>query len=208
LAKLVGYVNFKKDICPNPEIMLRTNSTFLAFIEQLYNNQQHKEDIQLKEYASEQLILRQGERPTKVMLIKEGITTVDINEEGDRRFIVEFLGKGESLGEIEIIKNVTCLCNVRALTPVKAYALSIPYFTSLVEKDLSFNRFLLETFAERIINTSARASFQQLHTIEHSLTKLLELLKVQQMTISKEDMAAYLGITIRSLNRTLKKLKG
>jgi CRP-like cAMP-binding protein len=27
------------------------------------------------------------------------------------------------------------------------------------------------------------------------------------MTISKEDMAAYLGITIRSLNRTLKKLK-
>jgi CRP-like cAMP-binding protein len=204
---LVGYFNFKKDICPNPEIMLRTNNAFLSFIEQLYSNQQHKEDIQLKEYSREQLLLRQGERPTKVMLIKEGITTVDINEDGDRRFIVEFLGKGESIGEIEIIKNVTCLCNVRALTPVKAYALSIPYFISLVEKDLSFNRFLLETFAERIINTSARASFQQLHTIEHSLAKLLELLKVQHMSISKEDMAAYLGITIRSLNRTLKKLK-
>ena len=187
--------------------MLRTNNAFLSFIEQLYNNQHHKEDIQLKEYSREQLILCQGERPAKVLLIKEGITTVDINEEGDRRFIVEFLGKGESIGEIEIVKNVTCLCNVRALTPVKAYAISIPYFTSLVEKDLAFNRFLLETFAERIINTSARASFQQLHTIEHSLTKLLELLKVQQMSISKEDMAAYLGITLRSLNRTLKKLK-
>ena len=207
MAKLVGYVNFKKDICPNPEIMLRTNNAFLSFVEELYSNQHRKEDIQLKEYARDQLLLRQGERPTKVMLIKEGITTVDINEDGDRRFIVEFLGKGESLGEIEIIKNVTCLCNVRALTPVKVYAISIPYFTSLVEKDLLFNKFLLETFAERIINTSARASFQQLHTIEHSLTKLLALLKVQQMSISKEDMAAYLGITIRSLNRTLKKMQ-
>jgi len=187
--------------------MLRTNNAFLSFVEELYNNQHRKEDIQLKEYPREQLLLRQGERPTKVMLIKEGITTVDINEDGDRRFIVEFLGKGESIGEIEIIKNVTCLCNVRALTPVKVYAISIPYFTSLVEKDLSFNKFLLETFAERIINTSARASFQQLHTIEHSLTKLLALLKVQQMSISKEDMAAYLGITIRSLNRTLKKMQ-
>jgi CRP-like cAMP-binding protein len=187
--------------------MLRTNNAFLSYIEDLYNTQHHKEDILLKEYSKEQLLLRQGERPARVLLIKEGITTVDINEEGDRRFIVEFLGKGESLGEIEIIKNVTCLCNVRALTPVKAYAISIPYFKTLLEKDLSFNRFVLETFAERIINTSARASFQQLHTVEHTLGKLLELLKIQEMTISKEDMAAYLGITVRSLNRTLKKLK-
>ena len=187
--------------------MLRTNNAFLSFIEQLYNSQQQKENILLKEYAKDQLLLCQGERPAKVMLLKEGITTVDINEEGDRRFIVEFLGKGESLGEIEIIKNVTCLCNVRALTPVKAYAISIPYFTLLLEKDLSFNRFILETFAERIINTSARASFQQLHTVEHTLGKLLELQQAQELDISKEDMAAYLGITIRSLNRTLKKLK-
>jgi CRP-like cAMP-binding protein len=187
--------------------MLRTNNAFLSYVEELYNTQPHKEDILLKEYFKGQLLLRQGERPAKVLLLKEGITTVDINEDGDRRFIVEFLGKGESVGEIEIIKNVTCLCNVRALTPVKAYAISIPYFISLLQKDLSFNRFVLETFAERIINTSARASFQQLHTVEHSLAKLLQLMKVQEMNISKEDMAAYLGITIRSLNRTLKKLK-
>jgi CRP-like cAMP-binding protein len=65
----------------------------------------------------------------------------------------------------------------------------------------------LESFAERLINTATRASFQQLHTVEHTLSRLLELLKEQNMNISKEDMAAYLGITIRSLNRTLKKLK-
>jgi CRP-like cAMP-binding protein len=35
----------------------------------------------------------------------------------------------------------------------------------------------------------------------------LEIQKAQGLTITKEDMAAYLGITIRSLNRALKKLK-
>jgi CRP-like cAMP-binding protein len=43
--------------------------------------------------------------------------------------------------------------------------------------------------------------------VEHTLARLLELQKTQGLEISKEDMAAYLCITIRSLNRALKKLK-
>jgi CRP-like cAMP-binding protein len=187
--------------------MLRTNNAFLPFIEQLYDAQHRKEDILLKEFSEEQLLLQQEEKPAKVLVLKEGIVKCYFNEAGDKGFIVEFLGKGEILGEIEIIKNIPCLCNIKALTPVKAYAISIPYFRSLLEKELSFNKLLLESFAERLINTATRASFQQLHTVEHTLSRLLELLKEQNMNISKEDMAAYLGITIRSLNRTLKKLK-
>ncbi|MBO9200818.1 MULTISPECIES: Crp/Fnr family transcriptional regulator [Niastella] len=187
--------------------MLRTNNAFLSFIEPLYNIQQHKEDILLKEYAGEQLLLQQGEKPAKVLLLKEGITKCYFNEEDDRKFIVEFLGRGEIMGEIEVIKDSPCLCNIKALTPVKVYAISISYFKSLLEKDLTFNKILLESFAERISNTATRASFQQLHTVEHTLGKLLELQQMQGLEISKEDMAAYLGITIRSLNRTLQKLK-
>ena len=190
-----------------PEYMLRTNNAFLSFIEPLYNSQQHKEDILLKEYSAEQLLLQQGEKPAKVLLLKEGITECYFNEEDDRKFIVEFLGRGEIMAEIEIVRNIPILCTVKAITPVKAYAISISYFKSLIEKDLSFNKLLLESFAERICNTAIRASFQQLHTVEHTLGKLLELQNAQDLDISKEDMAAYLGITIRSLNRTLKKLK-
>jgi len=186
--------------------MLRTNNAFLSYIEPLYQAQQYREDILLKEFSAEQLLLQQGEKPSKVMLLKEGITKCYFNEADDKRFIVEFLGKGEIIGEIEIIKNLPCLCNIKALTPVKAYALSIPYFRSLLEKELPFNKLLLQSFAERIINTSTRASFQQLNTVEHTLGKLLAFLKEHELAISKDDIAAYLGITIRSLNRTLKKL--
>jgi CRP-like cAMP-binding protein len=187
--------------------MLRTNKAFLGYFEQLYNSQQRREEILIKEFSVGQLLLQQGQKAPKVYLIKEGITKCFFDEGDDRGFIVEFLGKGEVLGDIEVIKNMPCLCNIQALTPVQVYAISIPFIKELLEKDLGFNKLMLDTYAERIINTSTRASFQQLHTIEHTVGKLLEIQAAQELDISKEDMAAYLGITIRSLNRALKKLK-
>lgn len=186
--------------------MLRTNNAFLEYFEQLYSAQERKEEILIKEFSEGQLLLQQGQKAPKVYLMKEGITKCFIDEGHDRGYIVEFLGKGEVVGDIEVIKNMPCLCNIQALTPIQVYAISIPYMRSLLEKDLPFNKLMLDIYAERIINTSSRASFQQLHTVEHTLAKLLELQKAQALEISKEDMAAYLGITIRSLNRTLKTL--
>ncbi len=89
---------------------------------------------------------------------------------------------------------------------VQVFQLSAPYFNELLNTDIHFNRLLIETFSDRIINTSSRASYQQLFNSEKSLTKLLALLSQQKMKVSKEDMSAYLGISLRSLNRLLKKL--
>jgi len=186
--------------------MLRTNLAFLDYIEGLYQLQLRKEDVLLKEFSAEQLLLQQGEQAAKVLVIKEGICKCFINGGNDKDFIVEFLGEGEIVGEIEAIKDTLCLCNIKALTPVRAYAIAIPYFKSLLTSNLPFNNLLLDTFVKRIVNTSSRAAFQQSHTLEHTLSKLLELLQQQGLLISKEDMAAYLGITLRSLNRALKKL--
>jgi len=61
--------------------------------------------------------------------------------------------------------------------------------------------------ATRIVNTARRASYQQLYRIEYSLHQLVEMQKKQAITLSKEDIAAYLGISVRSLNRSLKQLK-
>lgn len=186
--------------------MLRTNETFLSYLEQLYAKQERKEDIVIKSFSKSKRILEQNEVPSKIMLIKDGITKCYLAEENDKEFIVEFLGKGEIIGEIEFIKNINCLCTIEAMTDVSVYAISVSYFRALIKNDIKLNNLLLDVFAERIINTSIRASYQQLHTTEYSLTKLLELQSKQEIEISKDDMAAYLGVTIRSLNRALKGL--
>jgi CRP-like cAMP-binding protein len=186
--------------------MLRTNQPFLDYLEKLYNNQDHKGNIVLKSFEKGDKILTQNEISTKIMLIKSGITKCYFVEENDKEYIVEFLGKGEIIGEIEVIKNVSCLCSIEAITEVTVYSMTIPYFQSLIKSDLTLNNLLLDVFAERIVNTSSRASYQQLHTTEHTFSQLLEV-KSKEMEISKEDMAAYLGITVRSLNRALKELE-
>lgn len=187
--------------------MLRTNQSFLAYTEDLYNQQNRKENIIIKRYQRGDRLLSQHEAAAKVMLIKEGITKCFFSEENDKEYILEFLGKGEIIGDIEVIRNRPCLCNVEALTDLSVYAFSIPYFRTLLQRDIILNDLLLNVFADRIINTSSRASFQQLYTVEHSLAKLMEMSYKQDIAISKEDMAAYLGISVRSLNRTIKSLK-
>lgn len=186
--------------------MLRTNQTFLDYLEQLYTQQKHKENIVLKSFEKGERILTQNEISTKIRLIKTGVTKCYFVEENDKEYIVEFLGKGEIIGEIEVIRNVPCLCSIEAITEVTVYSMSIPYFQALIKSDLTLNNLLLDVFAERIVNTSSRASYQQLHTTEHTLSQMLDV-KSKEMEISKEDMAAYLGITVRSLNRALKELQ-
>ncbi|MBP2617663.1 Crp/Fnr family transcriptional regulator [Chryseobacterium jejuense] len=186
--------------------MLRTNQSFLSHIEELYQ-QQKGGNIVLQSFSKGQKLLTQDQSVSKVMLIKDGITKCYFEEENGKEYIVEFLGGGEILGEVELIKNIPCLCGIEALTEVLVYTISLPYFNKLIQKDLILNNLLLNSFAERIINTSSRASYQQLYTVEHTLTQLLKMQSKQNIQISKEDMAAYLGITVRSLNRILKDLK-
>ncbi|SHF25962.1 Crp/Fnr family transcriptional regulator [Pedobacter caeni] len=187
--------------------MLRTNHFFLSFIENLHEKQANIEELSLKTFPKGTFLLKQDGRSSKVFIIKEGITKCFFSEENGKDYIVEFLSEGEILGEIEAIRNNNCLCSVETLTDVEAYAINIPFFKQLLEKDLNFQKLLLDELAERLINTSSRASSQQLYTIEYGLKKILELQYKQNIVISKEDMAAYLGITLRSLNRALTNLK-
>ncbi|MES2456308.1 MAG: Crp/Fnr family transcriptional regulator [Bacteroidota bacterium] len=186
--------------------MLRTNLSFLSYVEHLYLIQQHKEDIFMKSLGKGKKLLVQDEKASKVILIKSGITKCFFTEENDKEYIVEFLGKGEIVGEIELIRNIPCLCSIEAITDIEVYVISITCFKSLIKKDLDLNNLLLDVFTERIVNTARRASYQQLYTTEYTLAKLLEMQSKHEIKISKEEMAAYLGINIRSLNRAFKTL--
>jgi CRP-like cAMP-binding protein len=187
--------------------MLRTNLSFLSYIESLFENQESSTAIALEVFNEKSAILRKGSVPRKVFIVKKGITKCFFSEENGKDYIVEFLAEGEIIGEIEAIKNTTCLCNVEAITEVLAYSLSVQHFRMLLEQNSQFNRLLMEELAERIINTSSRSSAQQLYTVEQGLKKLLDFQSDHGTSISKENMASYLGITVRSLNRALKTLQ-
>ncbi|KIO75835.1 Crp/Fnr family transcriptional regulator [Pedobacter lusitanus] len=187
--------------------MLRTNINLLAFIEKLYAAQERKDNIILRTFGKGERLLEQDIKIDKVFIIREGVTKCYLTEENDKDYIFELLGKGEITGETEALKNRACLCTIEAISPVTAYCMSSAFFLSLIDNNLDFNKILLHVLTDRILNTSSRSSFQQLYPLEYGLSKLLQLQEKEQITLTRDDMAAYLGITIRSLNRTLKQLK-
>jgi CRP-like cAMP-binding protein len=187
--------------------MLRTNLTFLSFIERFYKEHNTDKEIKLRSFNAGFRFIEQGDKIKNIYVIKDGITKCFISEENGKDFIIEFLGKGEVAGELEALKKINCLCNVEAISDVTVYAIPDYFFLQLIERDTEFTKLLLQELSTRIIQTSSRASFQQLYTLEYGLLKLLKLQTDERISISKEDMAAYLGISVRSFNRTLKQLK-
>jgi len=187
--------------------MLQTNLAFLSFTERFYSENNQQKNITLKSFPAGFRFIEQGEKIRNIYIIKDGITKCFISEENGKDFIIEFLGKGEVVGELEAIKKIDCLCNVEAISEVTAYAIPDFFFLKLIEQNTEFTKILLQELSTRIIQTSSRASFQQLYTLEYGLVKLLKLQTEENILVSKEDMAAYLGISVRSFNRTLQQLK-
>lgn len=176
----------------------------LDYMTKIYEQQNRNENIIAKKYNKGQLLFSQNMKAEKVMLIQEGITKCYFTEDNDKSYILEFLGKGEIIGEVELIRQMPCLCSIEAMTAVQVLAITPAYFSELLDTDLELNHLLLNVFAQRITQTASRASYQQLYTVEHSLDKLLKMQSLQNISLSKEDMASYLGITVRSLNRAIK----
>ncbi|RQO79364.1 Crp/Fnr family transcriptional regulator [Pedobacter sp. KBW01] len=185
--------------------MLRTNLDFLSFIER-FSTENADGNIALKNFKAGYRLIEQGDKISNIYIIKEGISKCFISEENGKDFIIEFLGKGEVIGELEALKKINCLCNVAAISEVTAYVIPDHIFLSLIQKSSEFTTILLQELSTRIIQTSTRASFQQLYTVEYALLKLLQLQADEHISISKDDMAAYLGISVRSFNRSLKQL--
>ncbi|MGF6929206.1 CRP-like cAMP-binding protein [Chitinophaga sp. W2I13] len=187
--------------------MLRTNPAFLHFMEQFTASSAEGEAVAIKTFTAGTRLIRQGDTISHVYIIREGITKCYIEEDNGKDYIFEFLGKGEITGDLEGIRKEKCLCNIEAITPVTAYAIPHTLFSWLLVNNTEFNRLMLEELVIRIRQTCIRASYQQLYPVEYALLRLLALEAEQDIVIPKKDMASYLGITIRSFNRTLKELR-
>jgi len=187
--------------------MIRTHLKLLAFIENHYLNKAVPKPILKHTYSAGALILKQGSPSSHVYFIQQGITKVYFNEENGKDYILEFLGKGQIIGEIEALKKAICLCNIEAITNTTLYSIPKSYFNDLITSDTVFSKLILDELADRIINTNSRSSIEQLYKIEYTLLHLIYLLDKEQIKPNKEDIASYLGVTIRRLEIVLIKLK-
>jgi CRP-like cAMP-binding protein len=185
--------------------MIRTDVDFLTYIETL--NQKHSEYFLLESYPSKTIILEQDKRYQSLYIIKSGITKCFLSDENGKDFIQEFLGEGMEFGELEVFSGNLSFCSIEAISNVDVYKISHKHYNELLESDPIFNRLVIKAMAIKIGYKAPRHSFQQSYSIEENILKLKKSYPDYDTIFSKNDIANYLGITLRSLNRTLNGLK-
>ncbi|MDC6364725.1 MULTISPECIES: Crp/Fnr family transcriptional regulator [Flavobacteriaceae] len=185
--------------------MIRVNPELTAYTSKLFETGQH--DIFMEDFGAKQKIMEQGHRYNRVYVIREGIAKCYITDENGKDFIQEFLGVGMEFGELEVFNNKLTICSVETITDLKTFSLPHECFNSLLKKDAHFNRLIMKALAAKIRYKAPRHSYQHSYPIEDNIIRLKEQFPEITEVISKKDIANYIGVTTRSLNRALKELK-
>ncbi|MCF8715284.1 Crp/Fnr family transcriptional regulator [Joostella atrarenae] len=186
--------------------MIRKNADLLQYITQKLLKESNQ-NIITQSYNAGEKILDQKKRVFSVYIIKSGITKCYLTEDNGVDFIQEFFGEGEIFGELEAINGDTSFCCIEAINTVEVYKIEASYFNELLEEDHIFNKHILKALSKKLTYTAVRHAYNQSHTLEDNLLRLIHQFPTIIEEISKQDIANYLGITPRSLNRVLNTLK-
>jgi len=185
--------------------MIRTNKEILDYFDRL-GTTTGLDYLNIVSFTAGDFLIHQHTKGNYIYVVKSGIAKCFVQGENGRDFVQEFVGDGEILGEIEVFTNTLSFSNVIALTSLSAYKVAKKDFYTLMKTDVDFNPILVKALATKIRNTAIRSSQQQIHPVDYNLKQLLTLISDQKINFSKQDLSDYLGITLRSLNRSIKKL--
>lgn len=188
--------------------MVRKNQALLQLMESLAQGESTGTAVRIRAFEPGHRLIRQGQEGQQVYIIRSGIAKCFITEENDRDYILEFLGGGEMLGEIEAIRGERAICSVEAITELQAFVLGKGEFLHFMRTLPAFNEVLIQLLATRVSDTSIRGARNSLYTLSEILPQLQQMLEGQQIRFTKQDLAEYMGISIRSLNRLLKEQEG
>ncbi|WP_422858705.1 Crp/Fnr family transcriptional regulator [Flagellimonas sp. S174] len=198
-------INFKaRTYVPYP--MIRTNIELKEYIIDVTKDK--NSDFVRIGYTASDKVIEQGSRVKNIYIMIEGLIKCFLIEESGKEFVQEFFGTGELFGELEIVNGSTSLCAVEAITDIEVFKIKHEKFLKLIEKDKKLNRLYINALTSKIYYKGTRHSYNQLHTLEEKLSSLSQFDENARSKIHKQDLASYFGVSIRSLNRALRKLNG
>ncbi|PWL38855.1 hypothetical protein DKG77_11485 [Flagellimonas aquimarina] len=185
--------------------MIRINLELATYMKKLFKGGMH--GLYEEKFGPKHKIIEQDRRYNKVYFITQGITKCYISDENGKEFIQEFLGEGMEFGELEVFSKKHTICSVETITELTTLSISHTCFNNLLETDSHFNRLIMKALADKIRYKAPRHSYQHSYPIEDNVIRLKKIFPKFTEVISKKDIANYIGVTTRSLNRALKELK-
>ena len=186
--------------------MLQTNTDIIQYIRLLARRSENCE-LKLCQLRAGELLCEQYRLVRNVLFINRGIAKAYHTEENTKEFVLFIMGEGEAIGDWEALGNHRIWVNsVVALTDIEFFSMAVPDFLRLCDNDHKLCRMLLTEISRQKSNALLRASYQLQNPMKEVLKQLLNKVEEQKISLTKYDMASYLGIELRSVNRLLREI--
>lgn len=167
--------------------------------------------VQLHFYEKEEYILEAGDPLEYYYLLVEGKIKIYYSFENGKSMPLKFYTAFNTIGDLELLKDIPILCNVDAVEDT--YLIAVP---SLMLREKYFNNVkflhhLLDSLSDKLYGTINNSSYNFVYPLINRLSSyLVEHLTEENCVIlnsSYADIAQFLGATYRHLNRTIKEME-
>lgn len=180
--------------------MIRTNKELLDYLD-------HLQGVDIIHFMPGDVLVKQDSYMRNIYFVQSGLLKCSRYNIDATEFVQEFLSDGEIIGEIEVLIDATetkTIAEIKAMTDGFYYKMSISSFNERLSQDLLFRTLIIRCLAAKIRYKALRHAFIQTHTLEENLLEIQQDNPKMLALIPKNDLANYFGVTLRSLNRSLK----
>lgn len=166
---------------------------------------------QLHFYQKDEYIFEAESNLEYYYLLVDGKIKISYLFENGKAMLLKFYKGFNSIGDIELLKNVPIRCNIDAVEDT--YLIGIP--ADILRKNyldnIKFLHHLIDSLSEKLYATINNSSYNFIYPLVNRLSSYLVEYMVNKnyviLNSSFKDIAQFLGTTYRHLNRTFKELE-
>ena len=166
---------------------------------------------QLHFYKKEEYILESESKLEYYYLLVDGKIKVFYPFENGKSMLLKFYKDFNTIGDLELLKNIPILCNIDAVQDTYLIAMPVDILREKCFDNTKFLRHLIDSLSEKLYATINNSSYNFVYPLINRLSSYL----VEQITdknyiilnSSYLEIAQFLGTTYRHLNRTFKEME-
>jgi CRP/FNR family transcriptional regulator, putaive post-exponential-phase nitrogen-starvation regulator len=166
---------------------------------------------QLHFYEKEEHILEGESKLEYYYLLVEGKIKIFYPFENGKAMLLKFYSEFNTIGDLELLKNLPILCNIDAMEDTYLIAIPSDILRNEYLNNLKFLHHLIDSLSEKLYATINNSSYNFVYPLINRLSSyLVEHLTDKNYIVLNSsfiEIAQFLGTTYRHLNRTFKELE-
>lgn len=166
---------------------------------------------QLHFYEKEEYILEAESNLEYYYLLVDGKIKISYLFENGKSMLLKFYKDFNTIGDLELLKNIPILCNIDAVEDSYLIALPSDILRKKYLNNIKFLHHLIDSLSEKLYATINNSSYNFVYPLINRLSSyLVEHITGKNYIVLNSsflEIAQFLGTTYRHLNRTFKELE-